>query len=1733
VANAWLSCTSAGCTWTVAPPGLPAPAAALCDDGNPCTQNDVCSGKTCSAGANVCACTTNTDCPDDGDACNGQPYCDKSGPIWSCKNNPASVVTCSTSADTPCAKAQCDPQSGDCKPVPTEVLTGGPVACTDGNSCTSGDQCQGGACVAGTETCKCQSDADCDSQEDGNACNGTLFCNKASGACQLNPATVVVCPTVDDTNCGHNVCYPKSGLCQLAPVEVTEQVCTGTDCRWQLLPPGSDAGEITACDDGNSCTVGEKCSGGACIASVDTCLCQNDSDCAKFDDGDACNGTQYCNLLEQKCALNPASIVPCQTVGDTACLQNACEPTTGQCSPTPVGKVATVCVDLPGGKQCLQEVKADAETLNLPCDDGNACTEGDTCQAGQCQSGAKVCLCQTDSDCLAGEDGDRCNGTLYCDKLSGDCKLNPATVIACASGQNTTCQKIACHPITGQCLATPTELTREVCDADKCLTEVDLSGDLTVTLGCEDGEPCTTGDLCNGGQCQPGVFTCACNTTADCAKKEDGNVCNGTLFCDKSVFGSPQCALNPATILTCPASTVPCGVAACDPNSGACSVVPGNDGKPCDDGTLCTEADACSSGQCGGLAVDCNDNNACTNDTCQSGLGCVHVGKSCDDGNVCTLDGCDGQTGQCTADTLAKDGALCNADASGCTVNDFCAAGTCKAGAPIACSQPAGPCEQAVCVPQGDLGYACQNVVKPSGSVCDDGDDCTTNSGCDGLTCKALGGERHFVREYAPTGRAHGRVISVAAYPGGGALAVGSAWDGDANLSNTAGVSNTAWWAIRVDASGSEMWQALLPTDATSTAAELRYVQWGNGSWRLAGTLAVAGGDHNMAAVQLTDNGSWGSVQQYGLSNQNEYLLDADLDGQGILTLFGTRRPTTGVWSTVLAQLLPSGSWGPAYVDANDYRRTVIDVVRLANGYWVLTLVGKDASTQAADSTLVQWWSTSGPTGTERLWGDGVTAQSGNQLATDGTRVMVAGHRSATSDGARMLLSATGALTWQTFGAEKNVELFGLGWQGANNWVVAGRVLPAGESEVEPYLFATDDFGNVQWSATEPGLSGGRWYRVAVDPGLGFFASGVRSTASKTSAIVGHYSPWGQSTCATAGMCKNLAATACDDGQTCTVDYCDGATGCKTSVTNGLRCDPGDSCSTLSTCAAGSCTGTEFGRLWEITPHSPNASMNQIVAIGQGRYAIAGTTDTAAAIVQCSLRVVTATGSAVMSGVYNLNNWYDHFQDMHRCDLAATSDGGFVLAMFMSRTDKTSTPDTRYYRRNIKFNSNGVVQWNEFLTTETFPVGQFGTYGRTDGSYVVLTTGSAIQEQTANYVIDYANPTSIRYQVRLNGTSSPFWTGSYNTTTAIRGAIGVQGSNGDWVVGSRYVSAGGDRMFAVRFKVSVGNQVTNNNVSGIAASTTVEIPRAILAESDGGVLILWSISNNYYLSKLDSAGKRLWTRSFPATSTEQEQPQAMARRSDGSLVFAGRRRLNTALTWQVQHRSPSFAQLSVVTHTSGSLQGIALTPDAFTDVLVVGNKSGTSTISRMSPWGHRSCTTAGSCKGLTLANCIDTSPCTADGCNTASGCSFAALSGEACEDGDACSVSDVCAGDGSCAGTPITSDGCDDANGCTIDLCDPASGCEHYPTVDAPCDDGNACSTEDVCSASGVCAGVVTSAGPCEDNDTCTSDICLTGGSCSHVVLSGATCDDGEACTADDVCGDDGACAGSPIDGCQ
>ena len=1140
-----------------------------CNDDNPCTTESFCKAGACVAGnASWCQCTSNADCAalDDADLCNGTLYCDKAAFPFTCKVNPATLVTCPSDADSACAKNVCATASGKCAPLPTELAKQvcdakgcvwqakaanepalGVAPCSDGIAATTGDYCEAGVCKSGTDTSSCASNADCLPQEDGNLCNGTLFCNKAlkPAACQLNPATIVTCASGNDTACEKNACAiatgkcdcsasAKQGTCALSPVEIASEVCAAGKCRWESLPYGAPPAPALACDDGNACSKGETCQQGNCGGGTDICVCKADSDCGGQEDGNACNGTLFCNKASKKCELNPASIVVCPSGLDSACVKNICAAKTGQCG------------------------LANAPSTTV-CDDGDSCTVSDACDNGTCKGGTNTCACSTDSQCGKYEDGDGCNGTLFCDKSKSPalCAVNPATLVTCPSVDDTACLKNTCQPKTGKCQPVKASDGAE----------------------CSDNVACTQGDSCKAGLCQAGVLACECLVHADCLSKEDGNLCNGTLYCDKSGL-VPLCKLNLATIVVCAKGLVACQKTACNPSNGVCQPAPADEGSPCSDGNACTKEEVCQGGACQGKPIDCDDSDACTFDSCSPTGGCQHAAPSCTDKNTCTDDVCDPKTGQCKF--LAKgDGLACDADSNGCTVGDTCKGGKCLVGAPVACQLAPGPCELALCNSVSANQFQCIASQKADGADCEDGDACTLGSACAGGVCKGSKAEAYFQKALLAPNSTGGTLFGVAALADGGFAAVGKSLAEGESDPGKAG----RWWLVRTDAAGEALWHAQ-PYGAEGLDAKA-VVQHDGGDLYVAGSVQKSGEGGDAAVVRWPAGTATGTLAGSAVWQKSLGKAGAvDERGLGLC-----RHKTGGV--VLVGYRETSGDRNPWVVRVSGSGQMV----------WELEVVAPKAGealacTVLADgAVLVAGYVTDGG-GVPRGWTARVSVagvlQSENSygLTADQRFVGVA----TTADGGSVVAG------WQVVeGARKpwlsRLDPFGKPvWQRVADGAFDVRALAGLEDGRAVMVGVTgtvdnpdgwqaghDTLGNVLWDGGigAPGAASAE--AVVGMPDGGVIVAGGTLSNKKAVGLLVRSDPWGHTSCAESGVCVGKTVSGCDDGKPCTRDGCNAKSGCSHDSALALHCPYDDGCALEGTCSGGACKPSSKQKLFQRT----------------------------------------------------------------------------------------------------------------------------------------------------------------------------------------------------------------------------------------------------------------------------------------------------------------------------------------------------------------------------------------------------------------------------------------------------------------------------------------------------------------------------------------------------------------------
>ena len=1027
----------------------------------------------------------------------------------------------------------------------TPVADGTP--CDDGDKLTAADACKAGKCAPGLQSV-CTKQADCDAFEDGDLCNGTLFCDLGDGTCKVNSATVIVCPSAGDTDCMKNTCDAETGACNLKAVK-----------------------NGTGCDDDDKCSVGEICLGGACGQGKNVCICTTDAQCQSQDDGDLCNGILFCDKAKGACTHDPSSVITCPTVDDTACQKRTCAPKTGAC-------------DL------------SAQPTGTTCDDGDKCTVGDVCDPTGCVPGTFICTCKSDDDCKSQDDGDLCNGVLFCDKSAKlpTCKPNPASVVSCPTVDDTDCRRNECQPKTGKCGFSP------VADASAC----------------SDGDKCATGDLCFQAQCKPGTYTCACKVDGDCLAQDDGDLCNGVPYCD--VSGEvPQCKPNPASVVWCPKTDdTQCLTSACDPKTGKCQVGPKPVDTPCSDGSVCTSKDRCKADKCVGAALDCDDNDVCTTDGCDPVKGCTHASSNCDDGNECTVDSCD--AGKCSYSSKDTDKKICNADGNGCTVNDICGAGVCKAGPEIVCSVAGGPCQKPACVSLGGHNFQCSLVPRNEGAVCTDEKACRATGACNkGLceggstidcedgefcsinTCKVGQGCVAVDLADATTctsGKActSGETCSKGKCGGGGAKlweqlyggTIDTAFDDVAAFAD--GSSTVAGWVrdatsgsrdgllLRLDLHGKQQWSRTFG---------------GSEDQQLTGVVALAdGGVATVGRLSLSSaalKGTWVRVDAAGKTLWTSDLgarKPRDLAATGSGGFFVGGDDEGGYQPAWIARLDGVGkvAWTTAFPSAPLSR--IASLAGTADGGVVA--VGEANNLPlvvAADALGNKLW-----VNRARGWADAFGYLHQVVQAPNGD-VMVAGWRAPGSGltSATVLLrldAVSGAVRRKTYIAHGvgEPDAVAIAVDSGGQTTVISRHYKADKAPAEMFsvTVASDDdtvvAQRVQAPQPDTEVQGG----VAM-PGGGFLVVGRAKTGSAATyqGWAARTDPWAAFGCADSGKCADVGA-GCDDGDPCTLERCIGPSGCL-AIKASMPCDDGDACSTAGLCLDGACKAV--GKRFDVT----------------------------------------------------------------------------------------------------------------------------------------------------------------------------------------------------------------------------------------------------------------------------------------------------------------------------------------------------------------------------------------------------------------------------------------------------------------------------------------------------------------------------------------------------------------------
>ncbi len=398
-----------------------------------------------------------------------------------------------------------DADEPDAEPLCGNGELDGSEECDDGND-ASGDGCDDDC------TWSCRENGDC---KDEDACNGREWCDVEDHWCEPGE------PEEDGFVCGEG---PRS-------------LCLGGDCLESRCGDGFvDAGG------------GESCEPPAEDDCKDNCKwkCEGAVDCP--DDGDVCNGEEFCDIILHECSRHsvPRDGTVCGEDPRQLCVDGDCRP----------GTCGDLFIDFEGGEECEDgdDVGGDGcdEDCTFSCHEIDDCIDGLVCTEDFCDESLHRCVHEIRTDSrVCRESVGLCDPEERCDGENPECP-DDAFIAA----------ETVCRESIGECDAP------ELCPGDG----PDCPGDVFYIPGypCTDeGVECTD-DECDGmGGCTHTLREDACRIDGICYLDGDDNPEDTCQKCD-----SARDRLNWTDKRL---------------------------GDPCDDGKYCTGNDQCQNdGSCRG-----------------------------------------------------------------------------------------------------------------------------------------------------------------------------------------------------------------------------------------------------------------------------------------------------------------------------------------------------------------------------------------------------------------------------------------------------------------------------------------------------------------------------------------------------------------------------------------------------------------------------------------------------------------------------------------------------------------------------------------------------------------------------------------------------------------------------------------------------------------------------------------------------------------------------------------------------------------------------------------------------------------------------------------------------------------------------------------------------------------------------------------------------------------------------
>ncbi|MCB9739712.1 MAG: SMP-30/gluconolactonase/LRE family protein, partial [Deltaproteobacteria bacterium] len=491
--------------------------------------------------------------------------------------------------------------------------------------------------------------------------------------------------------------------------------------------------------------------------------------------------------------------------------------------------------------------------------------------------------------------------------------------------------------------------------------------------------------------------------------------------------------------------------------------------------------------------------------------------------------------------------------------------------------------------------------------------------------------------------------------------------------------------------------------------------------------------------------------------------------------------------------------------------------------------------------------------------------------------------------------------------------------------------------------------------------------------------------------------------CDLAGQCGGKGKT-CDDSSPCTDDACDPATGDCVYKNLNKACDDGDACTKGDVCVGGACVSGP-GAVDTLAGSGSASFLDGAAATARFYYPEDVTVD--------------AAGNAYIADNYN-HRIRKITKDGQVSTLAGTGSASFQ--------DGAGNVARFYYPAGVAVDDKGTVFVADRSNHRIRAVAADGT------TTTVAGNGSASYADGKGSSAKFNSPQGI--DIDPNG----------NLYVADTGNQRVRKIDSTGVV------------------TTVAGQAGSGWVDGPANNAKFSNPYDVLFGSKGEIFVadysnhrIRAIAPDGSVSTLAGSGSSGTTDGI-GTNASFSSPSGLSLDANGNLLVVTRsghriRRVTPQgeVATIVGSAGSGYGNGAPGTAKLNSPAGIALAPDG--TVLIADRNN--HRIRRMAS---------------TKTICVDNQACTVDSCDKQTGkCDFVTIAaGGACDDGNGCTTGEKCDGKGGCSGG--TAKACDDKNSCTNDSCNAFSGdCVFTPT-EGLCSDGLFCTVNDRCSA-GACVG--------------------------------------------------------------